>query len=113
MQRGEIWWVSLDPTVGSEIRKTRPAVIVSSDAISKLPLRLVVPFTEWKPRHDRSPWAVVITPDSTNGLVQKSAADATQVRSVSTQRLVRKLGSLREPALSAVAAAVAVCIEFP
>jgi mRNA interferase MazF len=113
MQRGEIWLVSLDPTIGSEIRKSRPAVIVSSAAIGRLPLRVVVPFTEWKPRHDRSPWAVVIAPDSTNGLIKKSAADATHVRSVSTRRLVRKLGFLREPALSAVAAAVAVCIDFP
>jgi mRNA-degrading endonuclease toxin of MazEF toxin-antitoxin module len=55
----------------------------------------------------------VIAPDPTNGLSKKSAADATHVRSVSTQRLVRRLGALREPALSAVAAAVAVCIDFP
>ena len=113
MHRGEIWLVNLDPTVGSEIRKTRPAVIISANAMSKLPLRVVVPVTEWKPRHDRSPWAVVFEPDATNGLTKKSAADATHVRSVSTRRLVRQIGALREPALSAVAAAVAVCIDFP
>lgn len=113
MQRGEIWLVELDPTVGSEIQKTRPAVIISSNAIAKLPLRVVVPVTEWKPRHDRSPWAVVVDADATNGLIKKSAADATHVRSVSAQRFVKRLGVLREPALSAVAAAVAVCIDFP
>jgi mRNA interferase MazF len=56
---------------------------------------------------------VVIEPGATNGLGKKSAADAVQVRSVSTQRLVRKVGVLGEPALGAVAAAVAVCVDFP
>ena len=50
MRREEIWLVSLDPTVGSEIRKTRPAVIASSDALRKLPLPIVVPITRWNPR---------------------------------------------------------------
>lgn len=41
-KRGEIWLVNLEPTIGAEIRKTRPAVVVSSDFIGKLPLKLVV-----------------------------------------------------------------------
>jgi mRNA interferase MazF len=44
MRRGEIWLVSLDPTTGAEIRKTRPAVIVSDDAIGILPLKVIVPI---------------------------------------------------------------------
>ena len=51
MLRGEVWLISLDPTVGAEIRKTRPAMIVSEDAIGVLPLRVVVPLTEWKERY--------------------------------------------------------------
>ena len=94
MKRGEIWLVNLDPTVGSEIRKTRPAVIASSDALAKLPIRIVVPITEWRPRFERSPWAVPIDPDGSNGLTKKSAVDATQVRAVSTNRLVQKIGRL-------------------
>ena len=43
MYRGEVWLINLDPTMGAEIRKTRPAVIVSSDAVGVLPLRVVVP----------------------------------------------------------------------
>ena len=39
MKRGEVWQINLDPTVGSEIRKTRPAVIVNDDAVGVLPLR--------------------------------------------------------------------------
>ena len=45
MKQGEIWLVNLDPTVGSEINKARPAVIVNDDALGRLPLKVVVPFT--------------------------------------------------------------------
>ncbi|MEI6065034.1 MAG: type II toxin-antitoxin system PemK/MazF family toxin, partial [Pseudanabaena sp. ELA748] len=47
--RGEIWLVNLEPTVGAEIRKTRPVVVISSDAIGKLPIKLIAPITDWKP----------------------------------------------------------------
>jgi mRNA interferase MazF len=47
-QRGEIWLVNFDPTIGTEIRKTRPAVVVSSDAVGRLPIKLVAPVTDWK-----------------------------------------------------------------
>ena len=46
-KRGEIWLINLDPTIGAEIKKTRPAVVVNSDYIGKLPLKLVVPITNW------------------------------------------------------------------
>ena len=42
MKRGEVWWVEFDPSVGSEIRKTRPAVIVSNDSANRNLLRVVV-----------------------------------------------------------------------
>ena len=47
-RRGEIWLVDLNPTRGAEFRKTRPVVVVSSDEIGVLPIRLVAPITEWK-----------------------------------------------------------------
>ena len=46
IKRGEIWLVNLNPTIGAEIRKTRLVVIVSSDAIGALPIRLVAPVTD-------------------------------------------------------------------
>jgi hypothetical protein len=48
-RRGEIWRVNLDPTLGAEIKKTRPAVVVSTDAIGRLPIKLIAPITEWNP----------------------------------------------------------------
>ncbi len=43
--------VDFDPAVGAEIRKLRPAVVISVDAVGRLPLRLVVPVTDWKPSY--------------------------------------------------------------
>jgi len=48
MHRGEIWLLNLDPTVGTEISKTHPCVIVNDDAIGILPLKVIVPITDWK-----------------------------------------------------------------
>src|SRR5690349_11041517 len=48
--KGEVWLVNLDPSVGDEIRKTRPAVIMSGDALGILALRAVVPLTNWQER---------------------------------------------------------------
>ena len=45
-KRGEIWLVNLDPTIGVEIKKTRPAIVINSNIIGKLPLKLVVPITD-------------------------------------------------------------------
>ena len=47
-QRGEVWLVNFDPTIGAEIKKTRPAIVISSDAVGRLPIKLVTPVTDWK-----------------------------------------------------------------
>jgi mRNA interferase MazF len=110
MQKGEVWTLNLDPTLGAEIRKTRPVVIISEDAIGILPLRVVVPFTEWKNRYALAPWLIRIDPDPQNGLRKTSAADAFQLRSVSTSRFVLKLGEITRDALREIIEAVQVII---
>lgn len=55
MRRGEVWLINLDPTVGAEIKKTRPTVIVNDDAIGILPLKVIVPITEWKDHYTVAP----------------------------------------------------------
>ena len=94
MKRGEIWLINLDPSMGAEIRKTRPAVIVSSDTIGVLPLKVIVPLTDWKDRYEIAPWMIKVEPDSQNGLEKPSAADTFQVRSLAQERFVRKLGKM-------------------
>ena len=51
MRRGEIWLINLDPTIGAEIRKMHPAVIVNDDAVGILPLKVIAPVTDWKDRY--------------------------------------------------------------
>jgi mRNA interferase MazF len=111
MQRGEIWLVNLDPTIGSEIRKTRPAVIVSSDLVGILPIKVIVPFTDWKDRYGQAPWMVKIDPDQQNGLSKSSAADTLQIRSVSQQRLVKKLGALSAVQVAKIVQAVIIVLQ--
>lgn len=113
MDRGEVWLLNLDPTVGAEIRKTRPVVIISSNSIGKLPLRVVVPLTDWKEHYQTAPWMVKISPNETNGLAKLSSADTFQIRSVSTVRFVRKLGVLSHEEMNRIAYAAGLVIEVP
>jgi len=107
VRRGEVWLINLDPTVGAEIKKTRPAVIVNDDAVGALPLRVIVPLTEWRDRFAIAPWLIRIESDAENGLEKVSAADAFQVRSVSQQRFVRLLGKLSQSAMQDITRATA------
>ncbi len=92
MNKGDIWLINLDPSVGAEIHKSRPAVIVSSDAVGILPLKIIIPVTDWKSHYKDVPWIVKLLPDDTNNLSKISGADAFQVRSVSRERFVKKIG---------------------
>lgn len=94
MKQGEIWLINLNPTIGAEIRKTRPVVIVNDDNLGKLPLKIIVPITDWKDRYQVAAWMVKIEPDSVNGLTKTSSMDCFQVRSVSEERFVKKLGQI-------------------
>jgi mRNA interferase MazF len=94
MKQGEIWTVNLDPTIGAEIKKIRPALLLNVDALGRLPLRVIVPITDWKEKYIEYPWMVRVDPEKINGLSKTSAIDCFQIRSVSIQRLVTKLGRI-------------------
>lgn len=112
-RRGQIWMVQFDPSVGSEIRKLRPAVVVSVDTIGRLPLRIVVPVTDWQVAFAKLPWFVHLPASSANGLIKDSGADSFQVKSVSENRFVRCLGLVTSSQLDDIASAVAVCVGAP
>jgi mRNA interferase MazF len=112
-QRGEIWTVQFDPSVGAEIRKFRPAVVVSVDTVGRLPLRIVVPITDWQDSFAPLPWFVPLPMSSHNGLTKDSGADAFQVKSVSENRFVRYLGLVTSGELDSIASAVAMCVGAP
>lgn len=109
-KRGEVWRVNLDPVMGSEIAKTRPVVVMSPAGIGRLPLRIVVPITEWQVGFARYPWMTLLQPSATNGLRKISGADAFQVRAVALQRFVERLGVLPEGRVARVAQAIGLCV---
>jgi mRNA interferase MazF len=89
MQRGEVWWVSFDASVGGEIRKKRPAVIVSNDAANRYLDRVqVVPLTMSKAGRVYPSEAVVMLEG------RKSKAMADQLTTVSKLRLMNRAGRL-------------------
>ncbi len=111
-RRGEVWAIQFDPSVGAEIQKVRPAIVVSVQSVGRLPLRIVVPITDWKPTYATLPWFLRIPATSQNGLTKESGADAFQVKSLSNTRFVARLGALTDEQLNRVAAAIALCIGF-
>ena len=112
-RRGEIWLVNFDPTVGTEIQKTRPAVVVSSDAVGRLPIKLVAPLTDWKEYFAPTIWHVRIDPDPSNGLTKISAVDTLQLRGMDRQRFIRRLGQVSPTTMEEIVLAIATIIEYP
>ncbi len=112
MLRGEVWRINLNPTVGAEIRKTRPVIIVNADEIGILPLKIIVPLTDWKERYEEAVWMTKIEPDAENNLSKTSAADAFQVRSVSKERFVEKLGKVSGEQLADISEALAIVLKI-
>ncbi len=102
MKQSEVWLINLDPTIGAEIKKTRPAIVISDNLLGKLPLKIIVPITDWKDKYELAPWMVKIDPTSKNGLNKTSAADCFQVRSLSQKRFVRKIGIVSETVMAEI-----------
>ncbi len=112
-QRGEVWRVDFDPSRGDEIRKSRPAVVVSVATAGKLALRVIVPLTGWHPAFARAFWHTRVEPTPDNGLTKESSADAFQVRSLSLERFTAKIGALTSEEMDAIARAIATVTGAP
>jgi len=106
MKQSEIWQIKLDPTVGAEINKSRPALIINVDALGKLPLKIIAPITDWKEQYSNYPWMVKIIPASINNLTKISAIDCFQIRSVSVDRFENKIGYVEPEIINQVQEAI-------
>jgi mRNA interferase MazF len=95
VKRGEIWLVALDPTVGSEIKKSRPCVIVSPPELNQhLRTVILAPMTS---KGFAAPFRVPVTHGGIRGTIVLD-----QIRTVDKIRLVKRLGTVSAKTLSAV-----------
>ena len=110
--RGEVWRIDLNPTRGAEMQKVRPVVVLSSDAIGRLPIKLVAPITGWEDGFANLIWHVRIEPDRLNGLTKISSVDVLQTRGVDTARFTERLGRVSTSVLEEILAALAAVVEY-
>ena len=110
MNQGEIWLVDFAPKVGDEIDKKRPALIVSNNSIGRLRLKVVVPITDAGATIQS--WHVRIGRDITNGLSKNSIADCFQVKSISNNRFVKRLGVLSNDDMDEVKIGLAKVLDL-
>lgn len=110
IKRGEIYLVSFNPTVGHEIRKTRPALVIQNDVGNRYsPVTIVAAITS-KISQIPYPVEVVIQPDSANGLTVRSAIRLDQLRTVDRQRLSKRLGQIDRSSMLKVDEAVKISL---
>lgn len=110
-KQSEIWLVEFEPQVGSEIMKTRPAIILTNNALEKLSTRIVVPIRDFKPSHDLVAYFISIKPDKINNLVKESTIDCSQVKSFDISRFKKKIGKIEVDLLNDIISAINICID--
>ena len=103
----EVWLVKFYPQVGSEISKLRPAIVISHDTIGRLPLKTIVPITDWKANYAHYPWMIQIKSNKDNGLSKLSAIDCFQVKHFANERLIEKIGIIDDKLLKQIHQTVA------
>jgi len=106
IKRGDIWWISLDPSQGSELRKTRPCVVLTHDTINRLRRTVVVVPLSTSAR----PYPPITVPVTCQGRVAVAIID--QIRAVARHRLKSRVESLSPDELDAVCAAVSAILQL-
>ena len=109
-RRGEIYLTKLDPTVGHEIQKTRPALIVQNDVSNRnTPITIVAPITS-KVRSPLSLVHVLLEATAKSGLSVTSVALFNHIRAVDHIRLIRRLGSVDDETMERVDEAIKISL---
>ncbi len=108
-KRGEIWFVSFDPSLGAEIQKTRPALILQNDTANRYsPITIVAAITS-QFDEELYPTEVLIRA-AEGGLQSNSVVLLNQIRSIDKQRLVRRLGTVTRATMARVDCAIQISL---
>jgi len=109
-KRGEIWWIDLEPVVGSETNKQRPCLILQNDVGNRYSSTTVIaPFLKGKRDY---PFVVNVIPSPSNNLDDNRHVNLSQLRAVDARRVKSKLGTLEPQYWDAIAKAVQVELGF-
>jgi mRNA interferase MazF len=107
MNRGEIWLVNFDPTIGSEIRKTRPAIILSGQPFNQLRRTvIVVPLSS---AHERTEFPLLIAIRSSG---KPAVAVIDQIKAAAKERFIHKIGAATDDELDQINDALATLVEL-
>ncbi len=109
---GSIWLVSFDPSVGSEIQKTRPAMIISGTVFNQRRKITVLPITSSSPNSKLLPVVVPIAPNAENGLTTDSYIVCIDPMTFDKQRLIRQLGILESAKIQQVQAILCAYLDL-
>lgn len=112
MKTGEIYWVNLDPTIGDEIKKKRPVVILNGGHNKNLKLAIVVPVTAWSSYWEKNPFFVSLEPDPKSGVKKKSVVDCFQIRAVSHKRFTEKIGEISNDEIDQIKRSIALILDI-
>ena len=112
MKSGDIHWVNLDPTLGDEIRKKRPVIVLNGGHDKFLRLAIVAPITGWTRNWGDNPFFVSLHPDEMNGLQKKSAVDCFQLRAISHDRFRERIGAVSKNEMDLIKKAVALILDI-
>ena len=108
-RRGEVYLVNFNPTIGAEIQKIRPALIIQNDIGNRYsPLTIVAAITSYR-SGELYPHQVLVEPPE-GGLQVNSAVLLNQIRSIDKQRLVKRLGVFRADTLARVDRALQISL---
>ena len=105
MNRGEIWLVNFDPTLGSEMRKTRPAIIISGQPFNRF--RRTVVVVPLSSAHERTEFPLLIAMSSSG---KPSVAVIDQIKAAAKERFIRKLGAATDAEMDQINNALAVLL---
>ena len=108
--QGDICLINFNPTMGDEIKKIRPAIILNGDFAVGLDLKIVAPITSWRPDFSKIWWLIYLKQSPINGLDNESAVNCYQIRCVSVERIVKKIGK-ENTELDNIVATAQNCIE--